>query len=333
MRPPIPTFVFALLAASPLLPITLAASLGGAWALLALAWMSLAAVALDLALPFTAPDAAEGQDFPGSEALLRVLGLAALVLPALVVAGLTRRSFDAASLGAMLAAGLWLGQVGHPAAHELIHRPGRGARALGVAIYTALLIGHHASAHRLVHHVHVATALDPNSARAGEGFWRFAPRAWIGSWHAGRAAEARRGSRAYQVYALGGLGALVLAWIIGGGAGLAIWVVLALHAQLQILLADYVQHYGLRRAMVEGRPVPVGPAHSWNTGHWASSAQMLNATRHSDHHLHPMRPFPALRLAEEAPRLPWPLPVAAVVALIPPLWHRRMRRRLPPADN
>lgn len=332
MRQPISTLLFAGLAASPLLPILLAAVSGRAWALAALAWMSFAALLLDLALPMTAPDAADGQDFPGSDAVLGLLGLAALALPALVVALLARRSFDGAALATVLAAGLWLGQVGHPAAHELIHRPGRMARGLAVAIYTALLIGHHASSHRLVHHVNVATPSDPNSARAGEGFWRFAPRAWIGSWRAGRAAEARRGSRAFRVYTLGGAAALGLAWMLGGGFGVAVWLALALHAQLQILLADYVQHYGLRRAVIDGRVEPVGPTHAWNSGHWASSAEMLNATRHSDHHLHPMRPYPALRLAEDAPCLPWPLPVAAVVALIPPLWHRRMRRRLPRVD-
>jgi alkane 1-monooxygenase len=332
MRRPIPVLIFAALAASPLLPIGLAAMFGGAWALAALVWMSFAAVALDLALPLTAPDAKEGQDFPGSEALLATLGLAALALPVLVVACLGHRGVDGAAAATVLAGGLWLGQVGHPAAHELIHRPGRAARALGVAIYTALMFGHHASSHRLVHHVHVATPADPNSARAGEGFWRFALRAWIGSWRAGRAAEARRGSRAYGIYALGGAAALILAWVTGGAIGLAVWLALALHAQVQILLADYVQHYGLRRTVIEGRVQPVGPAHAWNSGHWASSAQMLNATRHSDHHLHPMRAYPALRLSDDAPRLPWPLPVAAVVAMIPPLWHRRMRPRLPSAE-
>ena len=57
---------------------------------------------------------------------------------------------------------------------------------------------------------------------------------------------------------------------------------------------------------------------------------MLNAPRHSDHHSHPARPYPALRLGEpdEAPRLPWPLPVACTLALFPPLWKRAIRPTL-----
>ena len=69
-----------------------------------------------------------------------------------------------------LATGLFAGQVSHPAAHELIHAASRKLRRLGIFAYSSMLIGHHASAHRLVHHVHVATDLDPNSARGGEGF-------------------------------------------------------------------------------------------------------------------------------------------------------------------
>jgi alkane 1-monooxygenase len=111
--------------------------------------------------------------------------------------------------------------------------------------------------------------------------------------------------------------------------GLLAWVGLALHAQSQILLSDYVQHYGLTRARrSDGKIEPVGPAHSWNTAHWFTSAMMLNAPRHSDHHVHPGRPFPALRLTEDAPRLPWPLPIACALALAPRLWRRTLAPRL-----
>jgi alkane 1-monooxygenase len=100
---------------------------------------------------------------------------------------------------------------------------------------------------------------------------------------------------------------------------------------VQLLMSDYVQHYGLIRAPgPQGRPVPVGPRHSWNSPHQISSALMLNAPRHSDHHGHPARPFPELALppADDAPRLPRSLPVMACVALVPPLWRRVMHPRL-----
>ena len=326
MRRPLPVPLFAHAAVSPQALLTLATVLGGLWDYAAFLWMGFAAVALDLMLPLTAPDADPEAEFPGSGPLLLALGLAALLMLPRLCAVLGRHPIGASDLALAVAAGLWLGQIGHPVAHELIHRPARLPRALGVAIYTALLIGHHASAHRLVHHARVGTALDPNTARAGESFWHFVPRAWSGSFRAGLHSERALGSLAYPVYIAGALAALALAFALGGGAGLILWLALSAHVQLQIFLSDYVQHYGLTRALgADGKPVPVTAQHAWNAGHWASSALTLNATRHSDHHMHPSSPYPALALPDTAPRLPWPLPVAACAALYPPLWHRQMR--------
>jgi alkane 1-monooxygenase len=103
---------------------------------------------------------------------------------------------------------------------------------------------------------------------------------------------------------------------------------LCLYAQTQLLLSDYVQHYGLRRAEVNGRAEPVGPQHSWNAPNPFSSALMLNAPRHSDHHARPARPYPGLELNRETmPILPYSLPMMAVIALVPPLWRRVMDKR------
>ena len=328
---PLPVSLFAFAAASPLALLVLGAMLGGVWPLLAVLYMTAAAVTLDLAAPAIA-GADEDREFPAADALLVVLGLLALAaLPLLTWAiagpsGLTLSD----RIGLFVAAGLWFGQVGHPAAHELIHRP-RPLFWLGMAIYTVLLFGHHTSAHRLVHHRFVASPDDPNTARAEESFYRFLPRAWVGSFRQGWAAEAllRRQSSSlhpYVLYISGGVLALGLATLIAGLPGFLVWAGFGLHAGSQILLSDYIQHYGLTRSTIpDGRLAPVAAPHSWNTPHWYSSALMLNAPRHSDHHAHPTRPFAALRLTDDAPILPWPLPLAGLIALYPPLWHRRMR--------
>lgn len=266
-----------------------------------------------------------------------VLGLAHLVLLPLLIALMVHAPWldglDVALL--LMASGLYYGQVGNSNAHELIHARSRLPRRVGVAVYTALLFGHHASAHPLVHHVHVATPLDPNSARAGEGFWRFFPRAWVGSWRAGLAAEnARRARHAaglhpYLIYSGGGIAALVVAFLIGGRLAVLLWVLLAFYAQMQLMLSDYVQHYGLQRAKLpNGRYEPVSDRHSWNAAPWFSSAMMLNAPRHSDHHAHPNRPFPALRLSRDMPVLPRSLPMMAALAMMPRLWRRVMDKRV-----
>jgi alkane 1-monooxygenase len=102
---------------------------------------------------------------------------------------------------------------------------------------------------------------------------------------------------------------------------------MAFYATAQLLMSDYVQHYGLRRRVLPGgRLEPVGPQHSWNAPQWFTSRLMLNAPRHSEHHAHPARPYPALALPgpDEAPTLPRSLPVMGMIALIPSRWRGMM---------
>jgi alkane 1-monooxygenase len=339
----LPQAAFALASLLPLPLIGLGALQGGAWLWAAFLYMAVLTILLDQLIPMTASPTEGtpgGAEFPAADLLLVSVALGQLAALPVAVWAIAGDSGLATGERVLLffAAGFWFGQVAHPAAHELIHRPKRELFRLGAAVYVSLLFGQHASAHRLVHHRHVASPQDPNTARAGEGFYRFALRAWRGSFAEGlRAETARRaqfqgsGLHPYAAYLAGSLAALLLALAIAGIPGLLVWVGLALHAQSQILLSDYVQHYGLTRTRTpDGRLEPVGLRHSWNTAHWFSSAMMLNAPRHSDHHTNPSRPFPALRLPDEdeAPRLPWPLPLACAMALVPSLWRRAIRPHL-----
>ncbi len=336
-----------LFAGTALFPLAaLAAGFAGLWPALvmALIYMTLFVVLADQVLPQSGDSAPPAAEFPAADALLAVIGFGALlILPYGVQALVTGALPPLARLAGGLALGLWLGQVAIPAAHELIHRTSYRFVRLGVAIYVALLFGHHASAHRLVHHRHVATPDDPNTARDGEGYYRFFRRAWVGSYQAGLAAENRlrcerrhlRGwsgpLHPYMVYIGGAALALGLGYGLAGWQGLVLWAALALHAQAQLLLSDYVQHYGLIRTQTAaGAVAPQTAAHSWNAAHWLSGQMMLHAARHSDHHVNPQRPFPALRLQPktEAPRLPWSLPLACTIALVPPLWHKAMAPHL-----
>lgn len=325
---------FALATLTPAALLVCGAFWGGPWI-----WAALFSVALLWLLMdrLSVPTSAEGA-FPSGDGLLALLGALQLTHLPLAIWALTDRLHGADWVAALIGFGLFFGQIGNPAAHELIHRADRRLRTLGQAIYIGFLFGHHSSAHRLVHHVHVATANDPNSARKGMGFWRFLPKAWIGSFRAGYVAEQALGARSqgrrpnpYRYYVGGAVGALVAVLLAFGWRGLVVYLILAAHAQSQLLVSDYVQHYGLRRMIrPDGRPEPVAAHHSWNAAGWYSSAMMLNAPRHSDHHAHPTRPYPNLILPPGAPMLPAPLPAMAVLALVPPLWRKVMDPRLPP---
>ncbi|MDF0599983.1 alkane 1-monooxygenase [Psychromarinibacter sp. C21-152] len=330
-----PGLAFTLASLAPV-PLLAGAALCGTpftWA--ALLYMTALAYLLDEIVAAAAP---EGVEFPAHDRLSVVLAISHFALLILAVHALATPGLTVLErLMLFLGAGLFMGQVSNSNAHELIHRGDRRLSLLGKWVYISLLFGHHASAHPLVHHVHVATPGDPNSARLGESYWRFLPRAWIGSFRAGLAAETARSRRVgkrlnpYALYLTGAAFWLALSGAIAGLPGIAAHLALAAYAQAQLLLSDYVQHYGLTRAKrPDGRYEPVGPQHSWNAPHWLTSHMMLNAPRHSDHHAHPSRPYPELRLpsAQEAPILPRSLPAMATLALVPALWRRVMDRRV-----
>ncbi|MDJ0628681.1 MAG: alkane 1-monooxygenase [Rhodobacter sp.] len=328
-----------------LLPVPLivaAALVGGAGVWAALLYVTLFAFMMDEVIARAVPADRGGCEFPAHDALSVVLALAHFAVLGLTVHALAGGTGlgGAERLGLFLAAGLFLGQVGNSNAHELIHRGRRGLNALGRWVYISVLFGHHSSAHPLVHHRFVATDKDPNSARAGESYYRFARRAWIGSFKAGLTAErdrlrsiGRTGplTNPYAVYFAGAALAVAAAAAIGGMAGILAHLALSAFAQSQLLISDYVQHYGLRRGrLADGRLEPVGPQHSWNAPHWFTGHMMLNAPRHSDHHGHPARPYPALTLPSEdrAPILPRSLPAMALLALWPRKWKQVMDPRV-----
>lgn len=313
-------------------PLLLAAAVwGGVWAWLALVFLSLFAVVMDELIG--AVDV-PGSEFPAADHLLVALGLAHFAVLGAVVWRLGQGIGLAEGIALYLGAGLFFGQISNANAHELIHRNTRWLRRLGTWVLISLMFGHHASAHPLVHHVHVATRRDPNTARRGEGYYRFLLRAWVGSFRAGYAAEAERCARVgrgtpYRTYVAGAVGALALAGVIGGLTGLLGFVGLCLFAQAQLLISDYVQHYGLERRVIAGRLEPVGPRHSWNAPHVFTSHMMLNAPRHSSHHARPDLRYDALDLPTDGsvPMLPYSLPVMSCLALVPPVWRRVMDAR------
>lgn len=332
MIPPMLKFTLATLTPAALL--AAGAFWGGFYIVAAVLFLTALTSLLDRLGPRDTTTASDGAD----TALSVVIALAHFALLPLIVWGLASAHLEPLEkAGLFFGAGLWFGQVSNANAHELIHRSARVLHRLGMWAYITLLFGHHTSAHVLVHHRFVATNQDPNTARKGESLYRYILRAWGGSFVQGYRAEAARLRKIdrpawrnpYVVYLGGAALCVAAAFWLAGGAGVLAYVGLCAYAQSQLLMSDYVQHYGLmRRVDAAGKREPVATQHSWNSPHWFSSALMLNATRHSDHHARPARPYPALELPDGAPMLPRPLPLMASIALVPPLWRRMMDPRV-----
>ncbi len=333
-------FLIATLVPVPLL--VMAAGVGGYWAWAALIYLTLFTALLDHLLPRSWRNLDAAREFRAGHGLSIALGVIHLFLTVIGIRWIG--GVDGVSgieiIPALAAYGIYVGQVSHPNAHELIHRSGREARRLGKIVYSSMLFGHHASAHPKVHHVYVATIYDPNTALLGESFYHFCIRSWTGSFREGFRVESfdlkRAGrtwaSHPYVGYVLGAIALMILSVLLAGPGGLGALLVIAGLTQTQILLSDYVQHYGLERSeRADGKFDPVGPQHSWNSPHRVTSAMMLNAPRHSDHHMNPGRIYPGLQIdRDKMPMLPRSLPVMAVVALVPPWWRRVMDPKVLP---
>ena len=237
--------------------------------------------------------------------------------------------------------GVISGTVGIVYSHELMHQKNRFERWLADLMLSTVLYSHFRSEHLLVHHWHVGTPRDTATARYNEGFhrffWRQISHGPVSAWHAEALMLKRAGrgpwhrSNPFWRYAALQAATLALAFLIGGWVGLGLFLFQAFIAIWQLELTNYVEHYGLTRAhRGEGKYEHVLPRHSWNASHTASNWLLINLQRHSDHHYKPDRRFPLLQTytADEAPQLPFGYPAMTTLAMIPPLWRRRMNPRV-----
>jgi len=246
-----------------------------------------------------------------------------------------------ATIGVFFGVGVITGTIGINYSHELMHQKGRVERWLGDILLAMVLYSHFRSEHLLVHHRHVGTPRDPVTARFNEGFFRFYPRVLRQCLHSAFRAEkamlARRNlpwneisNPFFRYWALQG-GMLVLAFLLGGLAGVGLFLLQAGVAIWQLELVNYVEHYGLtRKHLGNGKYEHVRPHHSWNAAHKVSNWLLINLQRHSDHHYKPDRRFPLLQnyTNADAPQLPYGYPMMTVAAMIPPLWRRIMNPRV-----
>ena len=226
--------------------------------------------------------------------------------------------------------GLNSGASGIIVAHELGHRRS-GSVSWWVARFNLLtvLYLHFTTEHNHTHHRHVSTSVDPATARKGESLWAFLARTIPGQFYDAVSVQERKGRHGSRNPIYRGLGlqiALLLIMLLGLGA----WVTAAFcwHAIFAIFLLEYInyiRHYGLRRQKGER----LTEMHSWQSEERWSRWTLLELTRHPAHHLKASEPFWKLQPCEGAPSLPSGYYGCFWIALIPPLWKRIMRDRIP----
>ncbi|KVL26705.1 alkane 1-monooxygenase [Burkholderia sp. MSMB1835] len=224
-------------------------------------------------------------------------------------------------------------------AHELGHKTDRFERWLAKITLAPVAYGHFYVEHNRGHHVRVATAEDPASARYGESFWAFLPRTVTGSirsaWRLEKARLERLGHSPWtwrnEVLHAWAMTAVVwgIAIAMAGKVAIPFLVIQAVYGASLLEVVNYVEHYGLgRRKLPSGRYERCTPQHSWNSNHVVTNLFLYQLQRHADHHANPTRSYQALRHFDDAPQLPAGYATMILLAYVPPLWYRVMNPRV-----
>ncbi|KUZ30144.1 alkane 1-monooxygenase [Burkholderia territorii] len=224
-------------------------------------------------------------------------------------------------------------------AHELGHKTSRFERWLAKVTLAPVAYGHFFVEHNRGHHVRVATAEDPASARYGESFWAFLPRTVTGSirsaWRLEKARLERLGHSpwTWRNEVLHAWAMTVVVWgvaiAMAGKVVIPFLVIQAAYGASLLEVVNYVEHYGLgRRKLPSGRYERCTPQHSWNSNHVVTNLFLYQLQRHADHHANPTRSYQALRHFDDSPQLPAGYATMILFAYVPPLWYRVMNPRV-----
>lgn len=219
-------------------------------------------------------------------------------------------------------------------AHEFGHRKSAWERFIAQVLLASVSYMHFIIEHNHGHHVRVATQEDPSSARMGESFYRFWFRSVAGSYRSAWAYELRRlGRKGYASFgwhnrmiwfALVPLAIASAFFYFLGPMGLLFFAVQSFFAFSMLELINYIEHYGLQRKIIGGKYEPVSVRHSWNANQLLSNLYMMHLERHSDHHRHPYLRYQSLSHREESPQLPGGYGAMFPLALLPPLWFKKI---------
>lgn len=218
-----------------------------------------------------------------------------------------------------------------PAAHELSHRKDALAQVC-TRLYSAILgLPLYDIHHVHGHHVDVATLQDIDTPRRGQTIYGFVYPSLFKAVHAAGRIEAQRlaklghGPFWWRGRIMESI-VLLLIWfgvffILAGVRGIPYFFATWLLAWLIFGGFNYTQHYGLIRLPGE----PIDARHSWNHLNYFSRAITFEISNHSEHHLDPDKPYPALTPMPQAPQMP-SIILCFMLAFVPPLWERLIAR-------
>ena len=220
----------------------------------------------------------------------------------------------------ILSAGLATGAAGVVAAHELGHRkPKSISWWLGRLDLLSVVYLHFTVEHNHTHHKHWAREVDPTSSPWGRSiyahFLRTVPL------QLRNAFRIRPKDTSISVVLEIGL---LIALAVWGMDYFAAFLGQAIVAIYLLEFVNYIQHHGLLRGEDE-RP---NASHAWESRSRWSKYTLMSLPLHASHHLRSSTPYERLKPHDESPQLPGGYYQMFWISLIPPLFHRLMRKRV-----
>jgi alkane 1-monooxygenase len=238
-------------------------------------------------------------------------------------------------LVAALYVGLMVSMIGTVVGHELVHRnTDKVSLIIGRWLLAMSFDSNFSIEHVYGHHRYVATSKDPATAPRGRNVYQHIVMStiWgnISAWNIEKSRLNRRKQNRLSLHntfirgLLMSLSLMLVSFVLAGWLGLLFFCFVGLSAKSLLEIVNYMEHYGLVRAV----NTPVAPRHSWNTNKRMSSWAMFNLSRHSHHHAQGHIPFHQLKPYEDAPTMLNGYLGTICIALIPPLWFKLMAPKL-----
>jgi len=239
-------------------------------------------------------------------------------------------------IGATASIGIFAG-IGIIYGHELSHTKGFGF------IISRLMMGlsgssHFCYAHVYNHHLELASEDDPATAPRGRTMYGHLPLSYFGQSKFLLEMEQQRLKKlgvpflSWQNRWIRGfvmsLPSIALFFYAGGWVGIGCLAIVWFISNFELEALNYLEHYGLIREKGE----PIEYRHSWDNATAFTSWFFIEIGRQADHHDRGETHFWELDEVG-APNTGWGYFTLFALALVPPLWHMYMRKRLAAWDE
>ena len=241
-------------------------------------------------------------------------------------------------IGRISTMGVCCGVLGINVGHELGHRTTWYEKWMAKINLMTSLNMHFMHEHNKHHHQMVSTPDDPATARFGEPLYFFWFRSIFGVYRwAWRLEHQRLQKKGIPFFSwknemitdhLIQIGLLIGIGVFFNPATVGYFVLAAFMGHILLETVNYIEHYGLQRERVGDRYERVMPHHSWNSDHIMGRLNLLELSRHSDHHFIASRKYQILRHMDHSPQMPTGYPGMMILSTIPPLWFSVMNPRV-----